>query len=434
MGSKELLGRRWAAPTAMFCSILPPSLHGSGPPHLPLVFPPDQKLSQHYQHNPFMAKLAILCLKIPNLIFDRLPYIAPASKSCDTGLLPAPGSKVTFNNASNLRLEHGEAKGAARPPVPPQSKPSWDAPARRLRPGPPSRGTHPAGCPSRRAAATAGGGSSGSPRRDRLETETARQRSGFAGKARGTAASAPRQDQRGAGPAAPLRARLGGWAAISWRGSRRGAAPSAPGGVLATILWWVLQPHREPGRGRRAAQDPLGVHWPLSCFIPPSAGSPRPHARAAVLPSPNSLSPLNVPSRHLPPGRARHLQGRKKAFFSAISFLLMLITLVGCHSGGPESPGLTEATSHGLQQMLLCREGKFHLSIGGFRAGGSVDKPLANTEILSRGSGGNRVGKEMESCPLHQGFFKTTIGHTTVSHLSHHLAPAVSWTRLIETQ
>lgn len=102
-----------------------------------------------------------------------------------------------------------------------------------------------------------------------------------------------------------------------WRGWRQGAAP--PQRPLATILWWALQP---PSTPRELAEDPLGVHWLLSCFFLPSAESPLPHARAAVLPSPNSLSPLKVPSRHLPPRRGKAPARQKKGIFFCHLFFI----------------------------------------------------------------------------------------------------------------
>lgn len=113
------------------------------------------------------------------------------------------------------------------------------------------------------------------------------------------------------------------------------------------------------------------------------------------------MAPADTTPPH--PRGARHLQGRKKAFFSAISSLLMLITLVGCYSGGPEGLGLTETSSHSLQQTLPRREGKRHLSTGGFRGGGNMDKPLASTEIASRGSDGKGGGKLPTTPGLLQG-------------------------------
>lgn len=44
------------------------------------------------------------------------------------------------------------------------------------------------------------------------------------------------------------------------------------------------------------------------------------------------------------------------------------------------------------------------------------------------------MGREVASCPLHQGFFKATGGHSVVSHLSHQLALAVSQRQLVEIQ
>lgn len=67
-----------------------------------------------------------------------------------------------------------------------------------------------------------------------------------------------------------------------------------------------------------------------------------------------------------------------------------------------------------------------------------MDKPLggteiADTEIAGKGSDGNRAERQVENCPLHQGFFQATVSHTTASHLWYPSAPAVSWTQLGQT-
>lgn len=249
------------------------------------------------------------------------------------------GAKVTSCNISGLRLQRGEAKSTARPPAPPKSRPSWGCPSTT----PPPRPRHSPGWlpvpPSRPAPNSGDSRSSVPPPRGRRGIETARRRSGFAGKTRETAApgSAPGSARCGLAGSPQRPASGGAGDAILWRGSRRGAMP------LST---------RRRGLGRHfvvGAAATQGVRsgpsgGPLTAFLllPPSAESPLPQARAVDMPSSKSLSPLNGPSRHhpTPPQGGKAPPRQKKGIFFCHFFFINAHRSSGMLFGRTRGPWL----------------------------------------------------------------------------------------------
>lgn len=163
---------------------------------------------------------------------------------------------------------------------------------------------------------------------------------------------------------------------------------------------------------RREAQ--LRTLWGSAGPFP--ASSPPPSAESPTCPAPRARHHCMSPANTIPSSKARHHQ---MPFFPAISFLSMLLLLAGFHSGGPEGPGLTRSQfPWSSADVAFSREGKCHLSIGGFRAGGSRDKPSAGTGIAIGGSNGKgsgklptTPGKATRRCHNQHGWFRLCHGH-----------------------